>query len=349
MHVSRRTVLAGSAALAAASVSGISGRSSAQEGLGPFMPHEGGVITTAWANAYGPDAESWIRFSKVGKQSFEIDYSSSRGMVAVRSIRTADRQSARVMVLGYNSQMPHVIADTTTLGISTAVLEELRTAGQASMGLIPDTSMRIMKGGLKLVGKSKLQIAVGSDHMTVPVVEASAQFSDGAKRAEGQLIILDNRNNPLVLEYTLNFKGEKTPRKERIVLVTPGAGMRSEMEQALTTIREYTTRGIHFDFDKATIRRTSAGLLDDIALTLRNNPLWTLQITGHTDSIGQASYNKELSRRRADAVKAALVKRGIEAHRLATSGAGASAPVASNKTLEGRAQNRRVVLARTDR
>ena len=97
----------------------------AQQGLGPFMPNNGGVITTAWGNAYGPDAESWITFAKVGAETFDINYSSSRGMRAVRRILVPDRESARVLVLGYNSKMPLVMPGTTTLGTSAAVLEEL--------------------------------------------------------------------------------------------------------------------------------------------------------------------------------------------------------------------------------
>jgi OOP family OmpA-OmpF porin len=63
--------------------------------------------------------------------------------------------------------------------------------------------------------------------------------------------------------------------------------MRSEMEQSLSTLRKYDIYGIHYDFDKATMRPESAALIKDIALTLTNNPTWTLQINGHTDSIGE--------------------------------------------------------------
>src|SRR5215510_10816187 len=97
------------------------GTINAQEGLGPFMPDEGGSITTAWANAYGPDAESWIRFTNVQPDSFDINYSSSRGTVAVRRISTADRMNARTLILGYSAKMPLVIPNTTTLGTSAAV------------------------------------------------------------------------------------------------------------------------------------------------------------------------------------------------------------------------------------
>ena len=348
MMMTRRRLLAVTAAAVAVIPAGLR-RALAQEGLGPFMAHDGLVIQTAWGNAYGPDAESWLKFNNVTSDTAEIDYSSSRGMKAVRVMRAADRASGRTLVLGFNSAMPKVIPNTTTFGVSTAVLNELRDTGKAQLDLIPDTTLQKMQGQLSLVEKSKMTVAIGNDQVPVPAVHATAKFQAGSRVAQGDIWVLDNQNNPMLLEYSLNFTNEKVPRHERVTLVTPGAAMQGEMQQALSTMREYTTRGIHFDFDKASIQSSSDGLLDEIAKTLQNNPLWTLSVTGYTDSIGDPTYNQKLSQKRADSVKAAIVKRGIAPERLTTAGGGASNPVASNKTLQGRALNRRVVLKRTDR
>ena len=121
------------------------------------------------------------------------------------------------------------------------------------------------------------------------------------------------------------------------------------MEQSLSTLKKYDLYGIHFDFDKATMRPDAASLIKDIALTLKNNPTWTLEINGHTDSIGDASYNQKLSLARAQSVATAIVKQGIAAERLRAGGRGASNPKADNSTLQGRALNRRVELVRTDK
>jgi outer membrane protein OmpA-like peptidoglycan-associated protein len=83
---------------------------------------------------------------------------------------------------------------------------------------------------------------------------------------------------------------------------------------------------------------------------MKNNPTWTIAIRGHTDSLGAPDYNLNLSARRAEAVKQAIVSgHGINPGRISTSGAGMTEPKAPNDTLQGRAQNRRVELTRTDR
>jgi outer membrane protein OmpA-like peptidoglycan-associated protein len=129
---------------------------------------------------------------------------------------------------------------------------------------------------------------------------------------------------------------------------TATAYSKEGMEQALATKHHYDLYGIHFDFDKAVIQPDSNALLDDITATLKHFPKWRLRITGHTDSTGDAAYNEELSMNRANAIKQALVERGIDAARLETLGMGEKQPVASNDTPEGQALNRRVELVRFD-
>jgi outer membrane protein OmpA-like peptidoglycan-associated protein len=88
-------------------------------------------------------------------------------------------------------------------------------------------------------------------------------------------------------------------------------------------------------------------VLKEIAQAMTDNPDWKLTVEGHTDNIGGNPYNLELSERRAAAVKQTLVSQyNIGADRLLTGGFGASRPIATNDTLEGRARNRRVELVR---
>lgn len=109
------------------------------------------------------------------------------------------------------------------------------------------------------------------------------------------------------------------------------------------------TEKIQFDFDTATIKPESYGLLDEIAAVIKANPqLRKISIEGHTDSEGEASYNLKLSRERAAAVELYLVEHGAAAERLSSSGLGEERPIASNDSPEGREDNRRVEFMITE-
>lgn len=103
--------------------------------------------------------------------------------------------------------------------------------------------------------------------------------------------------------------------------------------------------GIYFDTDKAVLKPESRPTLEEIAKLLRGQPQLNVFIVGHTDSQGTYEYNMDLSRRRAEAIAAELVKSfQIAKARLRTAGVGLLAPVGSNATEDGRALNRRVEL-----
>jgi outer membrane protein OmpA-like peptidoglycan-associated protein len=103
-------------------------------------------------------------------------------------------------------------------------------------------------------------------------------------------------------------------------------------------------RGIHFAFNKATIRSEDMPVLDEAAETLRSSPNTRVNVNGYCDAIGSEQYNMRLSQRRAEAVVTYLQGKGIAADRLVPQGFGKTNFVASNDTAEGRAQNRRVEL-----
>lgn len=100
--------------------------------------------------------------------------------------------------------------------------------------------------------------------------------------------------------------------------------------------------GINFDLGKATLTRSSAPVLDLAISALREYPSVRIEISGHTDNRGPREINMRLSQRRADAVRAYLVERGIDEGRIVTRGAGPDEPIDSNATGEGRANNRRI-------
>ncbi len=99
-----------------------------------------------------------------------------------------------------------------------------------------------------------------------------------------------------------------------------------------------------FDFDKSVIKPEGKAKLDDLVGKIKDINLEVIIAVGHTDSVGSDAYNQKLSVRRSEAVKAYLVSKGIEKNRVYTEGKGEKQPVASNKTAEGRAKNRRVEI-----
>lgn len=103
--------------------------------------------------------------------------------------------------------------------------------------------------------------------------------------------------------------------------------------------------GIYFDTGKAEIKPESGPAIAEIAKLLKADPKLKLYVVGHTDNVGAFDYNIKLSQARAAAVVSVLVnKNGISGSRLTPFGAGPTSPVASNKTDDGRAKNRRVEL-----
>lgn len=100
---------------------------------------------------------------------------------------------------------------------------------------------------------------------------------------------------------------------------------------------------VFFDTGKTTIKPESYSLLDEVAQTLKDHPeVKHVSIEGHTDNVGSSKTNTRLSKGRAEAVRAYLVKKGVPAATLDAKGYGPSKPIADNKTPEGREKNRRV-------
>lgn len=108
--------------------------------------------------------------------------------------------------------------------------------------------------------------------------------------------------------------------------------------------RKLTLEGVNFDNDSAKLRPESIAILDNAAATLKEWGEVKVEVAGHTDSVHSDAYNLRLSQRRAEAVRAYLIKQGVAADRLTAKGYGEASPVADNKTADGRYKNRRVEL-----
>jgi outer membrane protein OmpA-like peptidoglycan-associated protein len=119
----------------------------------------------------------------------------------------------------------------------------------------------------------------------------------------------------------------------------------ASMARDIASTGRVAVYGIYFDFDKSDLKPESKPALDEIAGLLAQDPKLKLFVVGHTDNVGEVSYNMTLSQSRAEAVVKALVTDyKIDASRLKPYGVGPLCPVAANTTEEGRAKNRRVEL-----
>jgi outer membrane protein OmpA-like peptidoglycan-associated protein len=199
----------------------------------------------------------------------------------------------------------------------------------------------------------------------LPALHASCLNTEGT----ADFYFLDHPNNPIVLAWQGDALGgrlqvikiqEASLESQRQVSAAAAAAVaaaaaaggaagarRRSMEKSLQEKKPVDVYGIYFDFNSATVKPESDVVLRQIADVLHDHPEWKLVIAGHTDNVGEADFNMDLSRRRAAAVRDVLVSHyGVGGGSLNTTGYGATRPVASNDTLEGRARNRRVELQR---
>ncbi|NMG44540.1 OmpA family protein [Aromatoleum toluvorans] len=120
------------------------------------------------------------------------------------------------------------------------------------------------------------------------------------------------------------------------------AGTGVQVQRQGDTIRLQAPENITFDTGRADVKPQFQPVLTRVAQSIQQYPDTLVQIEGHTDSTGSASFNQTLSENRADSVRSYMSQRGVDATRMAAIGYGASRPVADNSTPAGRAQNRRV-------
>jgi len=106
----------------------------------------------------------------------------------------------------------------------------------------------------------------------------------------------------------------------------------------------FAATAIQFDLGKASIKKASYKLLDEVVTILNDYPDYNMTIDGYTDNTGDDAKNLQLSKERANSVRNYFISKGIDANRLTANGYGEANPVASNKTAAGRAKNRRVVM-----
>jgi outer membrane protein OmpA-like peptidoglycan-associated protein len=340
----------------------------------PFKP--GTVITTAWGIKYG-DVEAMnsidsIDGSTVATTNRTGEYKNDNGAMAKALTITnqncnSDYLSARSYMTVNAQQLPMLMHDLTRFRLSDKTFQEIKSSSEANftyedIWYVPNGVKLTRQGGvLTRVEPQDVNypMIVNDQRVDLPAIHLKGMLtipekdprpaSQRPKQSEGELFVLDDVADPLVLNWKLkdplfhngNF------RVEVVKINFPVAKPVNVVEKQLIEQKRAVTYGIYFDFNKDTLKPESEPVLKEIAETMAHNPDWKLTVEGHTDNVGGDAYNLDLSKRRAAAVKQALVSQyNIAPERLLTGGYGASRPVAPNDTLEGRARNRRVELVR---
>lgn len=336
----------------------------------PFKP--GTVLTTAWGIKY-EDVEARNSIDSVDEATVTIttayeSYKDDNGKIRKPQAFTnqncnSDYEAAGGYMTGNSKKMPPLMHDLTRFRLSSKTFQEIKSSGQTNFTYVDFDDV---PNGIKLTHEGGLLTRVEPQDVKYPMIVNDQRVdlaaihlagptavldkgSETATRSDGELFILDDPANPLVLNWRL-----KNPmyhngnfRLEIIKINFPLAKPENVLEKQLIQEKRAVTYGIYFDFNEETLKPESGPVLKEIAQAMTDNPDWKLTVEGHTDNIGGDTYNLDLSKRRAASVKQALVSQyNIAPDRLLTGGYGASRPVETNDTLEGRARNRRVELVR---
>jgi len=326
-----------------------------------------GTATTIVKNIAHGDSELVVTVTGVGANGIDettsiegVDENRRPLQLTIRRhVRAADLADSRVQVLGFHTDDPSEIPDTTSLGPSLAIMRGLRTTGRAIYSVIPFLRLPTSTGTLTRVGSAPVPFPVllNGRRVELPAIRVTGQLKYGNNLVKPwEQYILDHPQHPITLRLTYGADGTDVgsmPLFTRDVVridFPAQAGPAQEgrtIEESLNKSCRVEMPGIYFDVDRATLKPASSRALTTIAELLRRQPQWRLSIEGHTDNSGGDAHNHDLSTRRAATVKAALVRDfAIVPGRLTSAGFGASRPVETNDTIAGRAHNRRVELVR---
>lgn len=205
------------------------------------------------------------------------------------------------------------------------------------------------RGSLRRVESAPVPLTVllNGAPVSLPALHAQGKVVNGDKSLQVQFWWLDSRIWPLTLKWSLGLDGHAASEQvTKIDLPPPADDGTRAMADELRKSCHLELSGIYFNTGSASLLPESEPALRQIAQLVRQSRVPVLEVQGHTDNIGTAQFNQELSQQRADAVRQALVSQfEIQPGTLTSRGFGFTRPVDSNDTVVGRAHNRRVELA----
>ncbi|MHA3976123.1 OmpA family protein [Halovulum sp. GXIMD14794] len=206
-------------------------------------------------------------------------------------------------------KLPLALTATAALGLAACTNPD-GTTDNTSTGVLAGATLGALAGGL--IGDDAKGAAIGG--------------IAGAAVGAGVGALLDRQQREL--QQDLAGSGAK--------IINTGSQLIVSLPEAIT-----------FDVDSTVVKPNSVSNIAAIARNLQDYPNSTVQVIGHTDNTGSASYNQDLSVRRASAVANVLFSNGVRQNRVRIIGQGQTQPIASNNTVDGRAQNRRVEIVIT--
>jgi outer membrane protein OmpA-like peptidoglycan-associated protein len=269
-----------------------------------------------------------------------------RGFVT-RVVSATDLAAARVQIFGFHLNDPSRADGTTALGPSLGVTRELVQKGTTAYTFRQWVGREVISGTLQRANAPvKFPVLLNGERVKLDAILATGQMALGTAKRPFETVILDHPRYPISLRLAYGARDEGFPFKPefaREVVRIDFPVPKPRITDALDKDCRVELKGIYFDFNQATIHPQSELALKEIATALMNIRR-RFTIEGHTDNIGSDRYNDDLSARRADAVKTALVRDGVDQTWLATAGFGERRPIETNDTLAGRARNRRVEL-----
>lgn len=319
--------------------------------LVPLRP--GLTLATAWhRSTEDDDVECLTQVRDVSASTLAATATCSMRTGTQGGSRRTCRADLRAAYMYYTGagDDPDVLRGTTMFSLSQRAFRELKSTGRTRHRYVSLSGGAIvgdLDGVLERGTSGTLATIVNDRVVDLPVIRATGTLRGTAmnKRAETRVTaaVVDDERFPLVLDYALLDIGNGfSVRYNKVSFPTGGA-----LEQHLASEQRVDVYGIYFDFNSDRIRSESDPVLHEIADALQRHPEWKLSVEGHTDAVGGAAVNMDLSARRSEAVRAVLVDRfGVAAERLTARGFGATVPHDTNDTAEGRARNRRVELVR---
>ena len=167
--------------------------------------------------------------------------------------------------------------------------------------------------------------------------------TDGDKLSDGEEIN-KYKTNPLEADTDKGSIDDYTEVNRGTDPLNPKDDIEKPVVAPVVTIDKVVLDRINFEFDSNNLTKADTDALSRLLAQLKKFPAANVSLTGYADSSGPDAYNLKLSKRRAQSVKKYLISNGIDADRLVCDGKGEINPVATNKTKEGRAQNRRVEI-----